>query len=105
MTGTVNTTFIMELKVKSRELNQIVNIYAKCHLTNNLSNYDLILGRDKLHDQGIIFHFKNKTTTWQEVSMSTKPSNHTAKEFFVIKESCSAQNPTKTIKHILDTEY
>ena len=34
-----------------------------------------------------------------------KPLNCTAKESFVIKESCPVQNATKRIKQILDAEY
>ena len=80
-------------------------MYAKCHLTDKLLNYDLILGRDILHELGIIFSFANKTTTWQEVSISMKPQNCSVKEFFVIKESCPIRKTTKTIKQILDAEY
>ena len=66
-------------------------------------NYDLILGRDILHELGIIFNFENKTINWQEVSISMKPTNCTAKEFFVIKESRTVR--IKRIKQILDVEY
>ena len=34
-----------------------------------------------------------------------KPSNCTAKEFFVTKENCPVRSATKRIKQILDTEY
>ena len=74
-------------------------------MTNKLLNYDLILGRDILHELGIIFNLENKTITWQEVSISMKPPNCTAKEFFVIKESCPVRNATKKKKQILDPEY
>ena len=74
-------------------------------MTDKLFNYDLILGRDILHELGIIFNFQNKTITWQEVSISMKPPNCTAKEFFAIKESCQVRNATKRIKQILDAEY
>ena len=87
MAGTFNTTFVTEIILKLSELNHSAEIYAKCHLTDKLLNYDLILGRDILHELGIIFNFKNKTITWQEVSISMKSPNYTAKEFFVIKES------------------
>ena len=58
---------------------------------DKLLNYGLILDKDILHEIGIIFNFENK----QEVSISMKPPNCTAKEFFVIKESCPVQNTTK----------
>ena len=86
-------------------MNHSANIYLKCHLINKLLNYDLNLGRDILHELGIIFNFQNKTRTWQEVSVSMKPSNCTAKEFFVIKESRPVRNASKRMNQILDAEY
>ena len=87
MAGTFNTAFATEVILKLLELNHSAKIYAKCHLTDELLNYDLILGRDILHKLRIIFNFKNKTITWQEVSISMKLPNCTAKEFFIITES------------------
>ena len=74
-------------------------------MTDKVLNYVLILGKDILHKLGIIFNFKNKTITSQEVSISMRPPNWTAKEFFVTKESRSLWNVTKRIKLILDAEY
>ena len=74
-------------------------------MTNKSLNYDLILGRHILHELGIIFNFKNKTITWQEVSSSIKQPNCTAKEFLIIKESRPVRNATKRIKLILDAQY
>ena len=84
MVGTFNTTFVTN-HIKLLELNHSTEIYAKYQLTDKLLNYNLILCRDVLHKLGIIFNFKNKTITWQEVSISLKAPNCTAKEFFVIK--------------------
>ena len=79
-------TNVKEIILKTPELNHSAEIYAKHHLTDKLLNYNLILGRDILHELGIIFNFKSKTITWQEVSISMKPPNCTATEFFVIKK-------------------
>ena len=99
MAGTFNTTFVTEIILKLQKLNQ----NAKCHLTDKLLNYDFILGRDILHKLGIILNFKNKTITWQEVSISMIPTNCMAKEFFVIKVS-PVRNATKRIKKNLEAE-
>ena len=104
MVGTFNTTFVTEIILKILELNRSVEIYTKCHLTNKLLHYNLILGRDILHELGIIFNFQNKTITWQEITISMKPPNCTAKEFFVIKVSRPVRIATKCIKQILGTE-
>ena len=61
------------------ELNRTVKICEKYHLIDKLLNYNLILGRDILHELGIIFNFIIKIIIWQEVSKSNKPSNCTAK--------------------------
>ena len=53
MTMTFNTTFVTEIILKLPELNHSVEIYV------NLLNCNLILGRDILHELGIIFNFEN----------------------------------------------
>ena len=67
--------------------------------------YNLILGRNVLHKSGIIFIIEKKNITWQEVSISMKLPNCTAKEFFVIKESRPITNATKRIKQIFDKKF
>ena len=81
------TTSVTELILNFPDLNHIPKIYAKCHLNNKLLHYILVPGKYALHELGIIFNFENKTITWQEVSISMKPPNCMAKEFFIIKES------------------
>ena len=104
--STIAGTFIVtELKLKTPGFNLPAEIYAKCHLTDKLLNCNFILGRDILHELGLIFYFKTKTIIWQEVSISMKPPNCMAKEIFVIKESFPVQNTNKRIKKILDVKY
>ena len=102
MEGTFNTTFVTKLL----ELSHSADINATYNLTDKLLKYNLILGRDILHKLGIIFNFEYKTIAWQEVSISMKPPNYTAKTFFVIKEkSRPVRIATERIKLILDAEY
>ena len=75
MAGTFNTTYVTEILLKILELNYTVEVHGKHHLTDKLLNYDLILGTYLLHEVIIIFNFKHKTITWQEVSISIKPFN------------------------------
>ena len=79
-------------------MNHSTEINAKYHLTDKLLEYDLIQGRDILHDSGIIFNFKIKPSLGKKVSIPIKLPNCTAKEYFVIKESCRIRNATKRIK-------
>ena len=60
MAGTFNTAFVTEIILKVKELNHSAEIYEKYHLTDKLLNYDLVLGRDILHEFGIIFNFEHK---------------------------------------------
>ena len=64
MAGTFYTTFVTEIILNFLEFNHSAKIYAKCQLTDKLLNYDLTLGRDILHEFGIIFKFEKKTITW-----------------------------------------
>ena len=105
MAWTFNTTFVTELKLKLPEINHTLEIYVNYHWTNKLLSYDLILGRDILHEYGIIFSINNKTITRQKVSISMKLPNCMANKFFVIKENRTVRNATKRIKQILDTVY
>ena len=87
MAGIFNTSFVTEIILKLPELNHSAEIYAKSHLTNKLLNYNLNLGRDKLHKLGIISNFENISINWQKVLFSMKTPKCAAKEFFEIKES------------------
>ena len=61
MAGTFDTTFETEIILKLPELNHSAEVYAKCHLTDKILNWDLILGRDILHELGIVFNFEKQT--------------------------------------------
>ena len=63
MAGTFNTTFVTEIEMKLPELNHCAEINAKCHLTDKLLNYNLILGRDIRHEIGITLYFEHNTVT------------------------------------------
>ena len=79
MTGTFNTTFVIKWKLKLLVINQTAEVDAKCHLKEKLLSNDLNLSRNLIYKLSMIFNFKDKTITWQEVSMSMKPPNITSK--------------------------
>ena len=72
MSGMFNTTLITKLKLKFLELNHTVETTSKCHKADQLLIYDLIFGRDILHEIGMINCFKNKTITWKKASIQMK---------------------------------
>ena len=94
MAETFNSFKKIELELKLTGFNLSADIYTKYRLMDTLLNYYKILGRDI---QCRLGDFKNNTSTWQEVSISMKPPNCTAKESFVIKESRPVQNAPKRI--------
>ena len=69
MAGTFDTSFVTE----------IISKFPEFRLTDKLVTYNLILGRDILHELGISFNFKNKTIIWQQVSISMKQPKCMAK--------------------------
>ena len=60
MAGAFKTTFVTEIILKLPELNHSAEISTKCHLTNKLSGYNIILGRDIIHTLRIISTSKIK---------------------------------------------
>ena len=55
--GTFNTFYVTYLNLELPELNHTAEFCEKCHLTKQLLNCDLILGRDILHEVDIILNF------------------------------------------------
>ena len=53
MAGTFKITFVTNLILKLPEVNYSTDIYKKCHNTDKLLNYDLILGNNILYKVGI----------------------------------------------------
>ena len=48
MAGTLSTSKRGSLSIKMPEFNESATIKIDCHVTNNKSNYDIIVGRDTL---------------------------------------------------------
>ena len=77
MAGTFNTTHTCEATFKLPELNQSAKIKTKLHVTKMKGSYDVILGRDVLRELGIILDFQSETVTWNESTISMKPTDCT----------------------------
>ena len=65
---------IIELELEVMVFNHTAEIVTNMTLQIILS-YNLILGRDIIHELGLIFYFENNTINWQEVSIPMKPSD------------------------------
>ena len=76
------------------------------HVANDLSSYDMILGRDLLHELGIGIKFSTKTIEWDGVSIPMKDVDVTKEDSI-----CQIEDPpfitaeTERIKTILDAKY
>ena len=45
-------------------------------MTNKISNYDVIFGRDLLWELGIQIDFKNNFIQWQDINIPMTPLNY-----------------------------
>ena len=105
MAGTFKTTRLAEIKLKLPELSDSAEINVNCHVTNQKSNYDLILGGEILRELGINLNFLNNTTNWNETSIPMKPVHNSTRTHFSISNSKRVASETKRIKKILDAKY
>ena len=89
------------------EFNELTKIKIDCHVTNNKSNYDIIVGRDTLSELGIALDFSNSSITWNGSRIDIKPPNcNTTEHYFINDPSNVEEAPNccyKTnISHPLD---
>lgn len=54
------------------------------HVTDQNSNYDLIIGRDLLTKLGLILNFENLTVNWGHALCAMKPYDCKAETYFHI---------------------
>ena len=74
------------VQLKMAEFNPTAIISHNAHITDTLGQYDMIIGRELLHELGIDLHFSTATMHWQHVEVSMKKSTCTIQETFHIKE-------------------
>ena len=75
MAGTFKTQSKTSLDFSLPELNPTAVINTTVHITEDMSNYDMILGRDLLHKLGFILNFNNKTIEWGDTIIEIKEIN------------------------------
>ena len=59
MAGTLKTSKIATVIFKLNDLNPTATIMHGMHVYSDEMEYDMIIGRDLLHELGIILDFKN----------------------------------------------
>jgi Retroviral aspartyl protease len=84
-------TFLTHAKAKIQfSLNEFFEkrlIEHMAHVANDLSSYDMILGRDLLHELGVDIKFNSKTVEWDRVSIPMKNIDATKEDSI-----CQRQN-------------
>ena len=91
MSGEFNTHASVRLKFRLPEFSPSMCIETKIHVTDQKSNYDMILGRDVLRNLGIKLNFDTEKITIRdsEVEVNMKPLYCTRDTHYVIAEPSS----------------
>ena len=74
-------------------------------MTNKISNYDVIFGRDLLWELGIQIDFKNNFIQWQDINIPMTPLNYRISIHVTIQDSKNIRSATKKIEKILSANY
>ncbi len=104
VTGIFMTSEQVEAKFLFPELfeNQIVE--WKTHVSPNLGNYDMILGRDILSDLKMDPRFSTQCVEWEGASIPFKDTDTDPLSYY-IQEHYTISEETEWIKRILDAKY
>ena len=105
MAGTLSTSKRGSLSIKMPEFNESATIKIDCHVTNNKSNYDIIVGRDTLCELGIGLDFASNSITWNGSRIDMKPPNCNTTEHYFINDPSNVEEASDRIKRILDAKY
>ena len=103
--GNFSTHGKCRVKLKFPEFNPTAEITHTVHVTKTLGNYDLILGRDLLHELEVDISFSSKTVTWNNVAIDMKPTMCTREDAFHVAEELFVSEDTDQIAKILEAKY
>ena len=99
MAGTFKTRSKTSLDFSLPELNPTAVINTTVHITEDMSNYDMIIGRDLLHKLGLILNFKDRTVQWDNSIVEMKLPNSNRSNSFSIEEPKIVSEETERIKN------
>jgi len=68
-------------------------------------NYDKIFGQDILEELGMVFNFKTKQRTWNEVSIPMRSISTFTKEGYYINDSAVIAEATARTTKIFEAHY
>ena len=77
-----------------------------CHAFENLGNYDMIIGRDLMHDLGIDVCFSTQTINWDGYELPMRSGDITLEqEIFLQQEPDHVEDAAGRMRGILDAKY
>ena len=68
------------------------------HVTEQKSNYDMIIGRDILSELGINLNFKDMTVQWDTAVIPMKEMDSTIEISYAVEDSEAVHDATERIK-------
>jgi hypothetical protein len=79
-------------------------IESEMHVTDSISNYDMIVGRDLLQELGIVLHFGDLTIAWDPAITSMKNNDSIEHNDIaaIDSESPAIVDTTNRMKQILE---
>eukprot|EP00957_Ditylum_brightwellii_P087520 6662725-Ditylum_brightwellii.AAC.1 len=91
---TVTGEFGMCTKYKATfglpELNPSMHVEHTIHMTDQLGQYDMILGRDLLQEMGIDLNFKENNISWEDYQTNMKDADVTLSKHIATVEATTA---------------
>ena len=84
-------------KITFAKFNPTAEITNTVHVTKTLSNYNIIIGRDLLHELGINIKFSTKIVRWNDVKINIKKPTCTKEDLFNMEEELFVSDKTDHI--------
>lgn len=104
--GHFETSSKCDVEFALKELQEKRLIKSSFHVVNNdMSQYDMILGRDILSHLQIDLEFSTNSIVWDSAKVPFRHSDSTAADAYSIKDSSSVRTAANRIKDILDAKY
>ena len=76
------------------------------HVVNEqMTQYDMIIGRDLLSELGIDLEFSTNQIRWDEAVLPFRDSASTVNDVFIVNDNASVTQATTRIQRILDAKY
>ena len=103
--GSMNTTQQVRAQFTMPELHDNRMIQWNVHVTKDLGNYDMIIGRDLISDLKMEINFNDNILVWDEHSIPLKDRDAPMKDAYHINEPEATQSASTRLKEILDAKY